>query len=157
MGADFLIYAAPMCRLTLNRRRRAERAIQSMSDRQIIEHLEEREGLTYTDDEQFEGCAVYRTQLLEDLRFYAAPYGREVIGWLPQGCDRGYFVTGGMSYGHIPSEAADVFRRLASCQRLWRLFHQWAVDDETARRAKIRRRTMRYRRSNGLRTRRIRI
>src|SRR6266478_8073747 len=138
MGADFLMYSAPKCQLTPERLSLAQGAIQGMTDRQILSSLEAFEGLTYAEEDQAEGCAEYRQQLLKDLEFYSDPCGPEVIDWTPPGCDRGFYFTGGMSWGDSPTEAADIFRRLSSCPKLWRLLDRWAVADERQRRAKVR-------------------
>ena len=135
MGADFLMYPVPLCALTTERRLLAEQAIQGISREETLAMLEDADGVVAeTEAEEESICLDFKKQLLEDLDFFADPYTREVIDWIPPGCDRGFLITGGMSWGDSPTHAADIFNRLICCGVLWELFNQWAVEDERLRR-----------------------
>jgi hypothetical protein len=98
--------------------------------------LEDTEGVDAdTEEEKDTICLNFKKQLLKDLDFFVDPYTREVIDWVPPGCDRGFLITGGMSYGDSPTDAADIFRRLTCSGVLLELFNQWAVEDERVRRS----------------------
>ncbi len=136
MGADFLLYAVPKCQMTPKRLHLASQAVRDMSNDLILEYLEQNEGLQYAEEDRETACRDYRKQLLLDVEFLQDPFTRDVVDLDLVGCDRAYLFTGGMSWGDTPSDAAEIFQRLGSCDRLWTLLNRWAVEDKKAARKK---------------------
>lgn len=117
MGADFLYAAVPACKYTPERKIKLREYLFSLTDEDFY-HFDactsgnrNRESLSRLVDEYWTLC-----QRRDCGLFFAN--------------DIEYFITGGMSWGDVPTDIFDTITKFECLEKIYTLLTEWAEDDK---------------------------
>jgi hypothetical protein len=123
MGADFRLYGLPACTITPERRVLLEHLIENTTEEDLRDDfLAEYKGDTLDE---------YRGRLRVAVAWYEewAHKSRETTYRSLEGMPYGLYLTGGLSWGDPPTEAAEHFNLLTPHLEIWKHLRAWAIED----------------------------
>ena len=145
MGADFLLYMMPSAKPTDERKQAvtdwlnqmtltAEGDLKSLLDMGELEYI--------VTDSEFDSDGVLNSEGAEELRDHTLSRMSEYWDLWDEGLPRdtttvvsdarNYYVTGGMSWGDIPSDTSELVHYIGNFSGLWDLLQSWALEDAVA-------------------------
>jgi hypothetical protein len=127
MGADMTLHCAPACDLTPERIRRLEQVIRAIPD-DDPDFCELMETLGYDDPEYAKGCIIEKCQESQ----YES---RDVTTLSLPGCPYNVQVSGGLSWGDVPTESYAVLEHVECCTQAWQIMEEFAREDYQAARS----------------------
>jgi hypothetical protein len=116
MGADFIYEYIPVCNFTDDRKKFLESKINNMSEEDFRDY-----DIEYSKDDVLRSIDEYK--ILGTTR---------EAGFLsPPGSKFGYYLTGGMSWGDVPTDIYSTIECLSVL--FWVEFEKWALEDATGK------------------------
>ena len=142
MGADLYLSSLPHCQLTDERKEKITELVDSVSDKEILAYNEDylseelpdlsMMDMAYGSGSEEEALATVVRQLILENTFTVleqADHPRDIGSIFFPGMNYRVLVTGGMSWGDAPTEAADYFDKVSGFEALWDLLQSFAEED----------------------------
>jgi len=127
MGADMTLCCAPACDLTLERLQRLEQVIRAIPD-DDPDLRELMEALGYNEAECAKECVLEKCKESQ----YES---RDIITLHLPGCPYPVQVSGGLSWGDVPTESYAVLEHVERCPQAWQVMEEFAREDFQAARS----------------------
>jgi len=119
MGAEFILYALPACEMTAQRAEVLKQQLAALPDEDLAEIACD---YGETDDA--------RDRVRQAIDFLLVAGGqRDVSDFYLGGMPYPLLVTGGLSWGDFPTDAACEFSLISGCSRLYVQLEEWARQD----------------------------
>jgi len=142
MGADLYLSSLPHCNLTDERKEKIKDLIDSVPDKEILAYNEDylceelpdlsQMDMAYGSGSEDEALATVVRQVIMDNTFTVleeADNPRDVGSIFFPGMNYRILITGGMSWGDAPTEAANYFDKVSGFEPLWDLLQSFAAED----------------------------
>jgi hypothetical protein len=131
MGADMLLWTLPYAAGSSERQQELERLVRNLPDVRWREVAEEHGGWL---EEESGSPAQWGQELLLQavLNWSGLPQQRDVVVFYGEGMTYRLLVTGGLSWGDSPTDAAEIFEALGAVHEIWLLLRDWAIEDLAA-------------------------
>ena len=142
MGADLYLSSLPHCKLTEDRKTKITELVDSVSDKEILAYNEDylcealpdlsAMDMAYGSGSEDEALATVVRQAILDNTFTVleeADNPRDVESIFFPGMNYRVLITGGMSGGNAPTEAAAYFDKVSGFVALWDLLQSFAAED----------------------------
>jgi len=119
MGAEFILYALPACEMTAQRADILKQQLAAMPDEDLAEIACE-----YGDTDDA------RMRVRQAIDFLPVAGGqRDVADFYLGGMPYPLLVSGGLSWGDFPTDAACEFSLISGCSQLYAQLAEWARQD----------------------------
>jgi len=142
MSADLYLSSLPHCQLTDERKEKITELVDSVSDKEILAYNEDylseelpdlsMMDMAYGSGSEEEALATVVRQLILENTFTVleqSDHPGDVGSIFFPGMNYRVLVTGGMSWGDAPTEAADYFDKVSGFEALWDLLQSFAEED----------------------------
>ena len=126
MGADFLFAVSPRCELTHERKRRIKETIRAIRDEKLLEVVRKYCPLGLNDEST---PAQIRVELYKAVLETAEIETRDT-NWIRfDGMDWTANITGGMSWGDLPTESFDSMSAISYFDPVYELMKEFSRED----------------------------
>jgi hypothetical protein len=142
MGADILLYALPHCELTDERRDKITKAVEAVSDKDVLDYNEDYlhmelpdlgdMDMAYGEGAELEAMATLVRADILDACFEVLEHvdnPRDMASISFPGLGYRVLMTGGMSWGDNPTESSNYLDKLSNFDPLWDLLQKFAEED----------------------------
>lgn len=141
MGADIILNSIPFCQLTDERKKKITEVVEAVEDKKILVYNEELDmvelpdlaamDVAYGPGSEEEALAEVVRQDILDACFEVLEQGddaRDMAVITFPGMEYRVLISGGMSYGDLPTEGCELLSR-TSINELWDLLQTFSEED----------------------------
>lgn len=130
MGADMIIHMIPASDLTDERIASLHEAVKTLPD-ESLDYI--RECIMF--DESYEEVRTALHGSVDELA--QMPGGRDVTCWQGEPLLYPVWISGGLSWGDLPTEACNIMATIGAVSEIWALLREWAEEDSTPKMAEL--------------------